>query len=292
MTSQSILVAGTFPFGHARKTASRKQFIARALLESLERRTLLSTLVVNVLGDPASATPGQLSLREAIDQANTNPGADTVVFSPSLSGTIVLAQGELTFSDISGATTITGPGASTLSISGNNASRVFTINSRASATISGVGITGGMAATNGGGILNNGTLTLSHSTVSGNTATDAGGGIYSINALHLANCSITGNSVTGYTGYYGQTPGSGGGVFVGNGVATFSGCVISNNTASNQTGGYAGGIENKGTMTIARCTLANNSAGGGGAIENAPRATLDVTDTTLSGNTGGFGGAR
>lgn len=59
----------------------------------------------------------------------------------------------------------------------------------------------------------------------------------------------------------------------------------------NDSGTYAGGINNNGTLTLTNCTLTNNtSAGGGGGIYDA--GTLTVTNSVFSGNKaiGGSGG--
>src|SRR5262249_40224787 len=70
-----------------------------------------------------------------------------------------------------------GGGGNQITVSGNNASRVFDISSGAAATIEGLTITHGKADGNapgipstGGGILNFGELTLSHVVVSDNQA--------------------------------------------------------------------------------------------------------------------------
>ena len=86
----------------------------RPQLEALENRWLLSTLtVLNNLDSGAG------SLRAEIAVANSN---DTIIFAPSLNGkTITLTSGEL---DLTKNLTIQGPGASQLTVSGGNASRV------------------------------------------------------------------------------------------------------------------------------------------------------------------------
>src|SRR5207302_280576 len=86
-------------------------------------------LVVDTTDDLVDGdySPSHLSLREAIGLANVNPGADTITFAPALNGqTITLTTGELQVSDD---VTITGPGANLLTVSGNNASRIFTFSS-------------------------------------------------------------------------------------------------------------------------------------------------------------------
>ena len=98
-----------------------------------ERRDLLSTLtVVNNLDS------GTGSLRAEVAAAKNN---DTIVFAPSLDGqTITLTSGEL---DINKNLTIQGPAASQLTISGNQASRVFQVDYSVTATISGLSISNG-----------------------------------------------------------------------------------------------------------------------------------------------------
>src|SRR5262249_32929510 len=93
------------------------------------------SLVVTTLSDETSNTDGTTSLREAIAYANSLGGDETITFASSLftggAGTITLnaANGELQLTDTTGAITINGPGANTLAVSGNNASRVFEIDS-------------------------------------------------------------------------------------------------------------------------------------------------------------------
>ena len=62
------------------------------------------------------------SLREAVAQANANPGPDNIDF--TVTGTILLTSGQM---QISGPLTITGPGAANLTVDANNNQRVFSI---------------------------------------------------------------------------------------------------------------------------------------------------------------------
>src|SRR5260370_6144208 len=139
-----------------RKTpAARPTF--RPTLESLEDRWVPSTLtVLNNLDSGAG------SLRADIAAAHNS---DTIVFAPSLDGqTITLTSGELL---INHNVTITGPGASQLTVSGNHASRVFEVTKTTkSVTLSGLTISNAA----GGGIFNNGTRTVSNGTLSSNSA--------------------------------------------------------------------------------------------------------------------------
>jgi uncharacterized protein (TIGR03118 family) len=134
-------------------------------LEALEDRWLPSTLTVT-----STADGGAGSLRAAIATAQSG---DIIAFAPSLSGqTITLTSGELA---ITQSLNIEGPGANQLTISGNNASRVFDISGTATdVAISGLTIADGLADTTtatgpfgnvtlGGGLLNTG----AHVTLSG-----------------------------------------------------------------------------------------------------------------------------
>jgi hypothetical protein len=123
---------------------------------ALEGRTLLSTIVVNNPTDTPVAN--QIDLRQAIAQANSDGGGDTIVFSSLFDTpqTITLTGGQLELSGTTSPTTITGPGANLLKVSGNNSSRVFLVDANVSASISGLTITdgnaGGRGSSGGGGL--------------------------------------------------------------------------------------------------------------------------------------------
>ena len=89
------------------------------------------------------------SLREAIDAANTNPGADDV---PVPAGTYLLTLGQLVVSDD---VDIAGAGQTNTIIDGNATGRVFEIQASTTVDISGVTIQNGLitiAPRLGGGI--------------------------------------------------------------------------------------------------------------------------------------------
>src|SRR4051812_24576273 len=73
---------------------------------------------------------GSNSLRAAIDAANLTSGPDTINFAPGLTGTLTLAS-ELTISDTTGTTTITGPGSNLLTVTGSSSFNAFTVNASA-----------------------------------------------------------------------------------------------------------------------------------------------------------------
>jgi hypothetical protein len=160
---------------------------------------------------------------------------------------------------------------------------VFVVSSAVTASISGLTIQHGKASVpypgddtrfDGGGIINDGTLTVTNSTLSDNTAIE-GGGIYNGGTLTVTNSTLSGNSASN----------QGGGIF--NDVTL----TVANSTLSaNNTSDGGGGVYNNGTATVTNSTLSANSAaigGGGGVYNNGP---LTVTNSTISGNRAIFGG--
>jgi len=220
---------------------------------------------------------GPGSLRNAIASAASG---DTINFSVAGTITLTAASGELLINEN---LTISGPGASSLAISGNNSSRVFEIGSGFTVTISGVTIQNGSAGA-GGGILNSGTLMLSNSTLSGNSTNgDNGGGIYNHGGtLTVTNSTISGNSANG--------GGSGGGIFNYLGTLTVTSSTLSGNSVVGSGFIVGGGIYiYAGTVTVTNTTLSCNSAYAGGGIYTYG-ATPTLTNSTLSGNSAPYGG--
>src|SRR5262245_23777340 len=127
----------------ARRECKRKPLTVRPMLEELERRLAPATFLVSNLNDSGGG-----SLRQAILDANSNPGADLVQFTGAgASGTITLTTAEI---DITDSVTIQGPGAAALTVSGNDAFRIFYINDgvpnvASKVTISGLTLTKGNA---------------------------------------------------------------------------------------------------------------------------------------------------
>src|SRR5262245_3061592 len=165
---------------------------SRLVLESLEGRCVPST--VSNLSDA-----GVGSLRQAIIDT---PADGTVDFQAGLTGTMTLTTGELA---IGKDLTIDGPGASVITVSGNNASRVFDIAATYTVSISGLTIANGSvtgSGARGAGIFNAGTLALNSSIVSSNSASTYGGGIYNDlgGTLTITNSTFRGNSSGAYGG--------------------------------------------------------------------------------------------
>ncbi len=238
------------------------------------------TFTVSTSADESDGdfSDGDLSLREAIEQANANSGLDTINFSSELTGQAINLVGSgLTISDN---VTITGPGASRLTISGGNAVTPFTVGVIAEAEVSGLKITEGQGNV-GGAILNDGLLTLSQVIVTDSNATIEGGGIANLGILNIDGSSVTNNSA-----------GQFGGGIENRGTVTIVNGTISGNSANE----IGGGMENFNAATIINTTIANNRvnangmAGGlAGAASRRGTFVLEMHNTIVADNFVGSG---
>ncbi|HUB79014.1 MAG TPA: hypothetical protein VMB03_09475 [Bryobacteraceae bacterium] len=213
----------------------------------------LSNAVVSDLTDSLSA-PTTTSLRYAIQRACS--GA-TITF--SVTGTINLAGRIL----LNQSVTIQGPGAANLSISGQNASRIFFVGTGTLAPFSGTVNISGVTLANGLGLGGNGGQ--------GGGAAGMGGAIFQNGGvLNVSNVVFSGNQAVGGS----STPSTtitGGGGFGGNGDANSGG-----------SGGDLGGLGGTAAVVAGNPGSAGGPGGGGGPGSggSAPAA----------GGPGGFGG--
>jgi hypothetical protein len=257
----------------------------RPSVMALEGRELLSTIVVNNPTDTPVAN--QIELRQAITQANSDGGGDTIVFSSlfNTAQTITLTGGQLELSGTTAPTTITGPGANLLSVSGNNTNRVFLVDANVTATISGLTISGGFAGDGegGGGLDNRGAVVLTDCTVTGNFSgrSASGGGVMNTSTATLTSCTLSFNGAST----------SGGGLenFSGTATATLTDCAVSGNSAST-----GGGLDNHGgKLYLTDTTISRDFAqtGGGGGLDTVSGLTT-LTGVTVTRNValGGSGG--
>jgi hypothetical protein len=219
----------------------------------------------------ADAGPG--TLRQAILVANAQPGDDAITF--GVTGTINLASA---LPDLGTNIDIQGPGANLLTVRHGTwvypqFFRIFTVDSSATVTLSGLTISNGWQ-TLGAGISNSGTLSLINATVTGcwNGSNANAGGIYNDGMLSLTGCTISGNN-----GYYG------GGIY-NKGTLSLSDSTVSGNT------GEGGGIYNVGgTIALANDTITGNTSYFyGGGLESLG-GTLHTRDTIVAGNYGLLG---
>ena len=227
----------------------RGLLIAAFLLAPTPAFAVGTFITVNTLADTI-ASDGRCSLREALTNAEADAstysncpagsGDDTIVF--TVSGTIPLGSALPIISDADG---LTIDGGDAITISGEDLVRVLEVGSAATLYLSNITIANGFEGIEGGGILNDGTLTITHGVLAYNNAGFLGGAISNGGTLTIINSAVSGNS----------------------------------------SGGVGGGIFNSGlgNLTITNSTMANNSTLDlGGAIYNF--AVLTITNSTLSGN--------
>lgn len=276
------------------------------------------------IGATFQATPGPgdsaVNLRQAILDANANPGPDTIEVA---AGTYLLENGTSDDDglagdlDINDDLTIEGAGAGTTVIDGAKFDRVFDINGSHAVTIEDVTIQNGASSTggclfggsaalilnrvvvkdgeassNGGGIyLSGGTLVADKLEVLGSKA-QRGGGIYVYSSsVELNDSTVAGNSVSPGTGA------QGGGIYyrdatTGTTLLKVVDSILRDNTATDD----GGGIEiYDGLVEIIRCTIRDNTSGDdGGGIENDNHnigGVLNVTDSVFFGNSAQNSGA-
>lgn len=210
---------------------------------------------------------GSGSLRQAIEDANTTHGIDTIEFAPELSGQqITLTSGELQISDsvkIEGLLS-----ADDITISGHSNSRIFLIDdldetNQIEVALDKVTLTEGSSDQGGGAISNAENLRISQSQIVENTntslePTDGGGAIR--------------NSDTG--------------------VLNIDQTLIS----QNQSSAFGGGITNFGKLDIISSIISDNEVtGGGGAGIDNRGSRADITGSYIANNVnivgpaGGFG---
>jgi CSLREA domain-containing protein len=249
---------------------------------------------------------GHCTLRAAVEEAAARPYTAVAVTLPA--GTYPLTLGSLDLDR--GPVTVSGAGARSAVIEATGGFRVLDVGSAATATLSGVTITGGRAGPGsyGGGVLNTGRLWIINSIVTANRAT-AGGGIANAGGtLTLSHSSVTGNHAPFY----------GGGGIQNGGLRNVAGTVevIASTVAGNVSGGDGGGILNgqnghpgqaghrgqagrpapvrSACPEIPRCARSARPGTAGPAAPGPPAPPglrLIVTGSQIDGNTGSNSGA-
>jgi CSLREA domain-containing protein len=265
------------------------------------------TIDTNPGGGTCADPFGNCTLRAAIMEANAFPGADVIILPAgtyilTISGTGEDRAGDL---DIRTDQTIKGVGAASSIIDGGGIDRVLEVH--ATVQIDGVTVRNGNSPSDGGGILNRGTLTLNNSAVSNNSADTAigsgGGGIANVlGTLTLNNSTVSNNSAIGAGGgilnrgtltLNGSTVSTnsadlGGGILnSAGGRLIFNSSILSANDAANQ----GGGIRDGGSTTLTNVTVSGNSANlGGGIFRGGGTGPLIARNVTVSGNLANRGG--
>lgn len=212
------------------------------------------TITVTKTADTADGVcDSDCSLREAVTAANSG---DTIVFSPLFNQpqTITLANGQIS---INKSLTIAGPNAESLSVSGNNASRIFHISNNAVVALSGIKLKDGRVDTND----------------------VSGGAIYLIDStLTLTSMTLTNNLARFISTNPSATFGNGGAIYSHN--STLS---IINSTINNNTGSAVGGtiFFRIGTINVTNSKINDNSGSGVSASGNE---VINIVNSTFNGN--------
>ena len=248
----------------------------------------ISTLTVNNTGDGADVTPGNgvcetalgngiCTLRAAIQEANALAACTPFTINFSVNGIINLgtALPALNHPNL----TLNGPGANLLTVRRNGAGtfRIFELNNLRTASLNGLTIADGNVVGDGGGVLNNGTLTVTGCQITGNAASSFGGGLENTGTLTINNTTIANNTVAS---------GSTGGAIDSTGTLTLSNSTLSGNiaNAADASGGiYAFG----GTVTLTNCTITDNQASGfngTGGLISTNNAAVTVKNTIIAAN--------
>jgi hypothetical protein len=251
------------------------------------------------------------ALRDAVAGAASGATIDLTALSDC---TITLAGGEIVVAvdDL----TVQGPADTSLTLSGNHASRIFHHTGHGVLTLDHLAITEGNYVTpvedkyvsyvgTGGAVHSEGSVILSGSSLTNSSVCNDeptagyGGGVFAEGDVSVIRSTLSGNTACGMLepvvfliNYHG---GAGGGILaLGNVYVSYS--TISGNSASAKGGG---GVYGQGNVTIAHSAITDNYAvqkGGGVAIRQGgppvgdTLVSLTVTASTISGNTAMDGG--
>lgn len=264
-----------------------------SIQESYERNAakglVMANFVVTVLADKndGNFSANDLSLREAIALANANPDADTITFAAALGGKTIVLTDELALtSDVKIVGDINGDDKADVTISGNNAHRIFNITgSSTDIALAGMKLTGGMSSGEGGAILatNAGTLDILNTTIDHSSAATKGGGI----AVDQTDITLT-NSLLAYN----YTTGEGAGIYAKDSTVTITNSTIGINYAADKGGGISAWNS---TLVLQSATIAENLAGAdgtstdeGGGISQESGGSITATNTVIGNNYSGL----
>jgi predicted outer membrane repeat protein len=252
----------------------------------LEAREVPATFFVTTANDVV-ANDGKLSLREAINRANANPGADTIVLPAGQFNETRIGFDNSNVNgdfDVAGSLTIVGAGSTSTVISGNHTDRLFDVLGPGTITFKNLSLVhGGTTGLNGGAVQAlSANIVFDHVEAVDNKglhggAINAEGGAVTVLASHLL---------------VNHAEQDGGAIRAGAGrVLVDQSSIISGNDAPKGGGIFAG----SGTVTVARSTVKlNNSHFSGGGIDSEG-GTVNlrnsfVQDNTTDGDGGGVFG--
>jgi hypothetical protein len=239
--------------------------------------SLADTFEVTNLNDP-----GVGSLRNAIDNSNSTPGADKIVFVEGLEGTLILNLGSLQIHDD---LTIIGPGADKITIDADEKTNVFNITDDDDELNRVVEITGlsfiNVNNTISGAIFNRENLTIRSCRFFNCNAT-LGGTIQNEKILTVDSCLFENNSAS----WGGAISNEADGINV----------KIMNSEFRNNEAVFGGAIRNQGTIDlITSSTFINNTVSGeanlAGVIQNDLGTIKEISNCIFEGNSSEVGGA-
>ena len=225
------------------------------------------SLVVNLADDVVNGSDEKTSLREALSYAASLGGTQTITFDSSVFGdgaTIVLdsAKGEIELtSNITIDGDVNADGKADVTISGNNATRIFLINSEIAVNLQNLNLINANSVDGHGGaiLVNNGKASLT-----------------------VDNILFDGNDAKG-------TLKNGGAIYAAGGTLVVSDSVFTNNTASASGGAL---MSNGGSMTITNTVFDGNFAGyHGGTIYSLAKLYMNGVTVMNSKGNGIYGAA-
>jgi len=233
-----------------------------------ENQPMATITVTNTSDGPAPGPAG--SLRRAISDATSG---DIINFNLPNPSTITLTNGNLY---IGKSLTISGPGATALTIDGNANGRVFWIVNAPEVSISGLTITNGSADFGGGINAQHSTVSVDACAIIGNHAISGAGGII-IHAGSMA--TITNTTISSNMSNW-----QCGGIQVSDSDVRLINCTISGNTATVATGVLLAQFSTETTVSLTNCTVANNHPHG----IYTQSAAVVLQNTLVANNTQNF----
>lgn len=294
MSQRSVSRAHRRRLNHEARRSARLRRLGLAAGAAIGSSTLAASaaqaddFVVTTTADSATTmrAEGDLTLRDAVLAANATAGADTITFASGLSGTLRLTGGVLEVAP--GGLTITGPGSTVLSVSGDanddgapdaGDSRHFLVDEGAALTLSGLTLTEGTSPEfsspkyfSGGGsivVRSTGALDLRDAAITASTTDSIGGAILTSGDTTVVRSTFSGNASNGP-----------GGAIAHSGQIAFG----DRSTRAETRPGYLG------ALTIEDSSFTGNAGFFGGAVARtkyAPSdsvAPLTVTGSTFAGN--------
>jgi hypothetical protein len=234
----------------------------------------LITVPAQARGVVGTGTPGSCTYDALIaamvggDLVTFNCGAVPVIIILTTPGGVIPAPN----------TTIDGGGLITLS--GQNAERLFFVSSGASLTLRNIVLTNGFSGGDGGAIYNNlgGVLILEKTTIRNSTASLSGGAIVSYGPLTITDSLLEGNRALNGGALFPRFPAA---------QTTIVNSVLRDNHTTDTTNGWGGAILawDGAPVTIERSDIFSNSGRLGGGIYIFPNSSVTLNGGTLHDNT-------